>query len=47
MGNHVSEDDWDSWSNLKGVNEGSNGDRIIFKQYKHKINSRQHNNLNK
>jgi len=29
---------------LKGVNEKSNEDRIIFKLYKHKINLNQFNN---
>jgi hypothetical protein len=32
---------------LETVNEGSNGDKIIFKHYKHKINLRQHNDSNK
>ncbi len=28
---------------LRGVNEKSNGDRIIFKHCKHESNSKQHN----
>jgi hypothetical protein len=47
VGNYVSEHDWNSWSNWGGVNQGSNGDRIIFKHCKRNINSRQHNDLNK
>ncbi len=40
---HVNKDDWESWNSWRDVNEGSNGDGIIFKHYKRKINSRQHN----
>ncbi len=43
VGSCVSENAWDLWSNWGSVNERSNGDRIIFKPYKHKINSRQLN----
>ncbi len=44
MGSYVSWDAGDSWSSWGGVNEESNGDRIIFKHCKCKINSRHHNN---
>jgi hypothetical protein len=33
--NYASKDDLKFLKNLRGVNEGSNGNRIIFKHYKH------------
>jgi hypothetical protein len=47
MDGYVNEDDWDSWNNWEGVNEGPNENKIILKHYKRKINSKQHNDLNK
>jgi hypothetical protein len=43
MDSLVNKNDWDFLSSCEGVNERSNGDKIIFKHGKHKVNSRQHN----
>jgi len=43
VGSRVNEDIEIRETIERGVNERSNGDRIIFKHYKREINSRQHN----
>ncbi len=35
MDNHVNKDDLKFLKQLRGVNDGFNGDRVIFKHYKH------------
>jgi hypothetical protein len=42
MTSYVSEDDWGLWSSWRGVNEGSDGNKISFKHCNRKINLRQH-----